>query len=260
MTNSLHFSFYIFLGIYFSAVTFEILYDRRNKLKLYNIKDCIVNIFLGLLTVLFRILTKGIWIAIWTFLYQYSAIKLPETLTTYLILFFMNEFVYYWFHRLSHEKRLLWAIHVNHHSSEFFNFTTAARTPFFNLILHNVFWIPLLFLGFSPTMIFSVETIGFLFSFIQHTQIIKNFSIFDLILNSPSHHRVHHSSNPEYINKNYGNVLIIFDRLFGTFQKELKEIPIKYGLTKNINSYNPLVIIFHEWIEIFKLKNKSVNN
>lgn len=109
-------------------------------------------------------------------------------------------------------------------------------------------------------MIFSVETIGFLFSFIQHTQIIKNFSIFDLILNSPSHHRVHHSSNPEYINKNYGNVLILFDRLFGTFQKELKEIPIKYGLTKNINSYNPLVIIFHEWIEIFKLKNKSVNN
>lgn len=258
MNNNVHFSFYIFLVIYISAVTIEIFYNLRNKLNLYNIKDCLINIFFGLSTVISRTLTKGVWIAIWTFLYQYSAIKLPETVTTYFILFFMNEFVYYWFHRLSHEKRLLWAIHVNHHSSEFFNFTTAARTPILNLILHNVFWIPLLFLGFSPTMIFSVETIGFLFSFIQHTQIIKNFWIFDTILNSPSHHRVHHSSNPEYINKNYGNVLILFDRLFGTFQEELKEVQIKYGLPKNIKSYNPLIIIFHEWIEIFKEKNKNI--
>ncbi|HTG66362.1 MAG TPA: sterol desaturase family protein [Flavobacterium sp.] len=257
MNNSVNFSFYIFLVIYISAVTIEIFYNLSNKLNLYNIKDCLVNVFFGFSAVISRTLTKGVWIAIWTFLYQYSAIKLPETVTTYLILFFINEFVYYWFHRLSHEKRLLWAIHVNHHSSEFFNFTTAARAPFFNLILHNVFWIPLLFLGFSPTMIFSVETIGFLFSFIQHTQIIKNFGIFDSILNSPSHHRVHHSSNPEYINKNYGNVLILFDRLFGTFQAELKEVKIKYGLPKNIKSYNPLIIVFHEWIEIFKQKNKN---
>ena len=171
-------------------------------------------------------------------------------------MFFLNEFVYYWFHRLSHENRFLWAVHVNHHSSEKLNFTTAARVPFFNLILHNLFWIPLLFAGFNPMMIFAVENIGFLFSFIQHTQIIKKIPYLDFVLNTPSHHRVHHSSNIEYLNKNYGNVLIIFDRIFGTFKKEQDDIEIKYGISKNIHSYNPLKVIFHEWAGIFK-QNKN---
>jgi sterol desaturase/sphingolipid hydroxylase (fatty acid hydroxylase superfamily) len=105
-------------------------------------------------------------------------------------------------------------------------------------------------------MIFSVEIIGFLFAFVQHTQVIKNFRIFDYVLNSPSHHRVHHSSNDEYINKNYGNVLILFDRLFGTFKEERNEIKNKYGLRNNIRSYNPLVLIFHEWFDIFNSNNK----
>ncbi len=257
MISEKNYSLYIFIIVYIAAITVEIFYDRRHKLNLYNIKDFVVNIFLGLIAVIIRVLTKGGWIAIWTYLYQFSAIKWSDSLPTYLILFIANDFVYYWYHRLSHEIRFLWAIHVNHHSSELFNFTTAARSPIFSLLLHNIFWIPLLFLGFSPTMILSVETIGFLFAFIQHTQIIKNFGPFDLIINSPSHHRVHHASNPEYIDKNYGNVLIIFDRLFGTFQRERKDIEIKYGLTKNINSYNPIVITFHEWIDIFKRKDKN---
>jgi len=257
MNNSVTNSFYIFLGIFIISITIEMIYNVRNKLNLYNLKDSLINLFFGFSGVINRTLTKGIWIALWFYLYQYAPVKLPETWITYVLLFVLNEFVYYWFHRLSHEQRLLWAVHVNHHSSEYLNFTTAARIPFFNLILHNVFWIPLLFLGFNPMMIFAVETIGFLFAFVQHSQMIKNFWFFDFVLNSPAHHRIHHASNPEYINKNYGNVLIVFDRIFGTFQEDIKSVNIKYGLKTNVNSYNPIKLIFHEWVDIFKSLNRA---
>lgn len=245
-------SFYIFLAIFFLAMALEAGYSYYEKKNLYNVKDTLVNIFFGVSGVVTRTLTQGVWLAIWFYLYQFSFFKIPETVWTYVILFFCNEFVYYWFHRLSHEHRLLWAVHVNHHSSELLNFSTAARTPFFNLILHNVFWIPLLFVGFNPTMIFAVETIGFFFAFLQHTQVIKNYSFFDYVLNSPSHHRVHHASNAEYLDKNYGNVLIIFDRIFGTFQAEKADVKIKYGITKNVKTYNLIILIFHEWVDIFQ--------
>ena len=101
-------------------------------------------------------------------------------------------------------------------------------------------------------MIFTVETIGFLFAFLQHTQLIGRLPVFDLVFNSPSHHRVHHASNPEYINKNYGGVLIIFDRLFGTFKDEDRSVPTRFGLIKNISTYNLFKVIFHEWVDILK--------
>ena len=251
-TNNL---FYIFLGIYLSAITIEAFYSYYTQKKLYSIKDSLINILLGVTGVIIRALTKGAWLALWIFLYRFSFFKIAQSIWSWVLLFLLNEFVYYWFHRFSHENRFLWAVHVNHHSSEKLNFTTAARVPFFNIILHNLFWIPLLFVGFNPLMIFAVENISFLFTFIQHTQIIKKIPFIDFIFNTPSHHRVHHSSNKEYVNKNYGSVLIIFDRIFGTFKDEQKSIVTKYGISKNINTYNPLKIIFHEWVDIFK-RNK----
>jgi len=256
---SINQSLYIFAIIFVLAISLEAVYGYYSGRKLYSIKDSLVNVFLGASGVLNRALTKGLWLALWIYLYQFSILKIPENAWTWIFLFFCNEFIYYWFHRLSHENRLLWAIHVNHHSSEYLNFTTAARIPFFNLILHNLFWIPLLIVGFDPVMIFAVENIGFLFAFVQHTQVIRNIPYLDYILNTPSHHRVHHSANQEYINKNYGNVLIIFDRIFGTFKEEQEDIVIKYGISKNINSYNPVKVIFHEWIDIFReVRNRKV--
>lgn len=247
-------SFYIFLAIYLTAITIEVLYSYYSKKKLYDIKDSLVNIFLGVSGVVLRVLTKGAWLALWIYLYQFAPVKIKESTWSWILLFLLNEFVYYWFHRFSHENKYLWAVHVNHHSSEKLNFTTAARIPFFNLVLHNLFWIPLLFAGFNPMMIFAVENINFLFAFIQHTQVIKKIPYLDFVFNTPSHHRVHHSSNKEYLNKNYGSTLIIFDRLFGTFKDETDDIVIKYGIPKNINSYNPVKVIFHEWLNIFKQK------
>ena len=247
---------YIFLGIYFSAITIEAIFSYQKDTGLYDTRDTLVNLTLGGIAILFRMFTKGLWLALWIFLYQFAPLKITENVWSWILLFFFNEFIYYWFHRLSHENRLLWAIHVNHHSSEKMNFSNAARVPFLNIVLHNIFWIPLLFIGFTPIMIFTVETVGFLFAFIQHTQMIRRWPYIDLIFNSPSHHRVHHSSNPEYLNKNYGSVLIIFDRMFGTFKDEDARVHSKFGLAKNIVTYNLVKVIFHEWPAILNCKSK----
>lgn len=247
----------VFLVIYFAAMLMEFFFSQRNKRKYYELKDTLVNLSLGVIAVAFRFLTKGLWLALWIYLYQFTPYKISEAWLAWIILLLGNEFVYYWFHRLSHENRFLWAVHVNHHSSEMMNISTAARVPFLNIILHNVFWIPLLFFGFNPTMIFTVETVSFLFSFMQHTQVIGKLPIIDLVFNTPSHHRVHHASNPDYLNKNYRNVLIIFDRLFGTFKDEDPTRQTRYGLVNNIHSYNLIKIIFHEWIDLLKSKVRN---
>jgi sterol desaturase/sphingolipid hydroxylase (fatty acid hydroxylase superfamily) len=248
---------YIFLGIYLAAITAESVYSHFAKRELYSFRDSIVNFFLGASAIAIRALTKGVSLALWFYLYRFSFFKIPANIWSWTVLFLLNELVYYWFHRLSHENKILWAVHVNHHSSEKLNFSTAARVPFFNFILHNIFWIPLLFAGFDPAMIFAVESIGFLFAFFQHTQVIKKIPFVGFILNTPSHHRVHHASNIEYQNKNYGNVLIIFDRIFGTFKKETPDVKIKYGINENIKSYNPVKVIFHEWSDLFTKRKRT---
>ena len=246
-----------FLVIYFATMLMEVLFSQWNKKKYYTMKDTLVNLSLGVIAVAFRFLTKGLWLALWIYLYQFAPYKISEGLLAWIILILGNEFVYYWFHRLSHENRFLWAVHVNHHSSEMMNISTAARVPFLNIILHNVFWIPLLFLGFDPTMIFIVETASFLFSFVQHTQVIGRLPIIDIVFNTPSHHRVHHASNPDYLNKNYGNVLIIFDRIFGTFKDEDPNRQTRYGLAHNIHTHNLIKVIFHEWIDLLRSRVKN---
>ncbi len=243
---------YVFLVIYFTAISIESLYSYYGGRGFYDFRDTVVNLSLGALAILLRVLTKGLWLTLWVFLYQFAPLKISQSATSWVLLFVLNEFVYYWFHRISHESRLLWAVHVNHHSSEKMNFSNAARVPFLNILLHNIFWIPLLVVGFSPIMIFTIETVGFLFAFIQHTQVIGRLPVFELVFNTPSHHRVHHASNPEYVNKNYGNVLIIFDRLFGTFKDEERGIRTRYGLANNIQTYNIAKVIFHEWWDILK--------
>jgi len=256
---NLTFALYLFLGIYFCAITLEALFSYHQHKGLYDLRDTLVNLTLGGIAVVVRTLTKGLWLAGWVFLYQFAPFKIPDRIWSWILLFFCNELIYYWFHRLSHQNRLLWAIHVNHHSSEKMNFSNAARVPLLNIVLHNIFWIPLLFVGFSPIMIFTVETVGFLFAFVQHTQLIGRVPYFDLIFNSPSHHRVHHASNPEYVNKNYGSVLIIFDRIFGTFKEEDSRIPPKFGLAKNISSYNLVKVIFHGWRAIIDNNRSNAN-
>lgn len=136
------------------------------------------------------------------------------------------------------------------------NFFTAARTPFMNGIHHAIFWIPAPLLGFPPDMILTVESFGFLYAFLQHTEIIPKLGFLEWFLATPSHHRAHHGSNPQYIDKNYGGVVIVFDRFFGTFEPEVEKV--RYGITKPIRSHNWLDVVFHEWRDLFRdMKNTS---
>lgn len=238
----------VFFAIIALSIVGEAVYSFRKKKHLYDRKDTWTSIAFGILGVLTRFALKGAMLASWYFLYRLSPLRIETSIVSLLLLFLLNELIYYWFHRISHEVRFFWATHVNHHSSTKMNFAVAARTPFLNAIYHVLFWIPLPLLGFHPLDILAIETISFFFAFVQHTTIIPKLGLLEYFLNTPSHHRVHHAVNPEYIDKNYGNVLIIFDRLFGTFQEEQAE-PV-FGILKNPTKRGFFNMVFHEWRDI----------
>lgn len=170
------------------------------------------------------------------------------------------DFAYYWHHRLEHEVRLFWACHVSHHSSEQYNLSTALRQPWTPL-LSLVLYPPLALLGVPPWLILVSGGLNLLYQFWVHTEVITRMPTwFEWLFNTPSHHRVHHGSNLVYLDKNYGGIFIVWDRLFGTFQEERERVV--YGLTKNIHSYNPLVIATHEYVAIAKdvAKARSVRD
>jgi sterol desaturase/sphingolipid hydroxylase (fatty acid hydroxylase superfamily) len=168
---------------------------------------------------------------------------------TWILLFFADDLAYYWYHRTHHTIRVFWASHVVHHSSQRYNLSTALRqpwTPFSSL----PFWLPLAFLGLPPWMILLQQSISLLYQFFIHTERVGAlWRPVELVMNTPSHHRVHHGANPQYLDKNYGGILIVWDRLFGTFEPEGERVV--YGLTKNINSFNPLRVATHEFAAIW---------
>ncbi|MEM0999194.1 MAG: sterol desaturase family protein [Bacteroidota bacterium] len=238
--------FYIATAVLFlGLILTEVIISTRKQLKLFQGRDSAVSIAFGIGGVIHRLVMKGITLQWYFWLYEFRIFTLDNSAWIWVACFMMNELIYYWFHRLSHERRWLWATHVNHHSSEYLNYTTAARSPFLNTFHHMIFWAPMPLLGFDPVMTLVVESIGFLFAFTQHTTIIPKLGPLEWIINTPSHHRVHHASNEEYLDKNYGNALIIFDRIFGTFKEE-KEKPV-FGITKNVKSYNLVTVALHEW-------------
>lgn len=249
---------YVYTAIFFVAlILFEVIYSTRKDMKAFDAKDSLVSIAFGVFGVACRLGAKGITLLFYLWLYEFRLFDLGNGWVAWLLCFLANDFIYYWFHRWSHEYRFLWATHVNHHSSMYMNFTTAARTPFLNAVHHIFFWAPLPLLGFDPAMVLIIESIGFLFAFLQHTRVIPKLGPIEWIVNTPSHHRVHHGSNPQYLDKNYGNTLIIFDRMFGTFEEEGEEV--RYGITKNVGSYYLPKVAFHEWQAILKDMRKAPN-
>lgn len=166
-------------------------------------------------------------------------------------LFFGLEFCYYWFHRASHEIRWFWATHAVHHSPGHMNFSAAYRLGWTGAVTGNAFFFaPLILIGFHPTYVFGMLGLNLLYQFWLHTELIPRLPFLELFLNTPSLHRVHHATNPQYLDTNYGGVLIIFDRLFGTYVAEDDKDPVHYGLITQVGSNNPFRIAFHEWIKI----------
>ena len=230
----------------------EVLYNNSVKKYQYKTKDTVTSLSMGIGNVVIGFV-GGAFVA-WSYfkLYDFRFFELENTWWVWVLLFFAEDFSYYVFHRVSHEVRYFWASHVVHHSSQYYNLGTALRQTWTgNLTGTFVFylWMPLV--GFHPYWIITMGSISLIYQFWIHTEAINKFpKPIEFIFNTPSHHRVHHGNEPKYLDKNHAGILIIWDRMFGTFVEE-EEHPT-YGLVHQIKTFNPLRVALDEWISIFK--------
>jgi sterol desaturase/sphingolipid hydroxylase (fatty acid hydroxylase superfamily) len=200
------------------------------------------NIFAGGLTAL---VTSAVYLAAARVAPWHWPVKNPWTI---LAAFVAVEFVYYWFHRWSHTVRWLWASHAVHHSAAEMTLPAAIRLGWTNLLSGGwLLFVPLILAGFDPRLVVVLLAIDLRYQFFLHTEAIPKLGPLEWVLNTPSHHRVHHASNAALIDRNFGGMVIVFDRLFGTFAEEPKDEPLRYGLVHAVTSTNPFVIVFHEW-------------
>jgi len=234
------------------TVILEVILTVRVRAEEYEFKDARTSIIMGLGNVAIGLFTKGIILSLFYFLYNlYHLVEIPFVWWAWLIILFAEDFCYYWFHRISHTSRLFWASHVVHHSSEKYNLSTALRQTWSGSFYTFIFWFPLILIGFHPVMVIVQMSISLIYQYWIHTELIDKMPRwFEYIFNTPSHHRAHHATNPQYLDRNYAGVFIIWDRLFGTFEPEVEK-PI-YGLIKNVKTFNPIKIAFIEWYDMFK--------
>jgi sterol desaturase/sphingolipid hydroxylase (fatty acid hydroxylase superfamily) len=247
------------------AMLLEFFVASTKNIKSYTAKDAFSSIAMGLGNVFIGLVSKLFVFAALYYVYEnFRVFTIPITWWSFIILIFLDDFSYYWFHRTSHENRFFWASHVVHHSSKHYNLSTALRQTWTGSFYSFIFWLWLPLIGFHPGIIIFQMSISLLYQFWIHTELIqKTPKWIEFFFNTPSHHRVHHGSNPIYLDRNHAGILIIWDKLFGTFQPELKSEKVKYGLVVNIKTYNPIFIAFNDWGALFKdlnTKNISVRN
>ncbi|NLR65280.1 sterol desaturase family protein [Chitinophaga varians] len=228
----------------------EYLVAHKKGKRYFKFKDSVANISVGIAERLLDTFTVGIFYFLYEYLHRhYALFDIKPGVLLWVALLVCTDFIWYWYHRLAHEVTLFWCAHVVHHQSEEFNYTVSARITVFQAFIRTGFWAVLPVIGFPPAMITSMLLVHGLYPFFIHTRTIGKLGILEYILVTPSHHRVHHASNPKYLDKNYGDVFIIWDKLFGTFQKEEEE-PV-YGLTKPLESNSFLWQHFHFILEMW---------
>ncbi|MCF2518075.1 sterol desaturase family protein [Dyadobacter sp. CY351] len=217
----------------------------------YNFKDTLTNASLMLLNggvdLLFR--TAYVGVLIW-FYNMGAGTSINNPIFYWFSLFLLEDLAFYTLHYVDHHSRLFWAVHVTHHSSEHFNLTTGFRSSVFQPLYRFVYFIPLALIGFNPADIIIMYSLTQIYGIIVHTEYVGKLGWLEYIFVTPSHHRVHHASNVQYLDKNMGMCLIIWDRIFGTFQEELETVPPVYGLTKPIENTTLAHTVLHEWKEI----------
>lgn len=255
MPNLIHLAIPGFIAL----LVLEAVLDAIMRRDLYQLKDTAASLAMGTGNVLIGLFTKLMVFGIFTGVHRFAIFKIGYQWWAWLILFFAEDFSYYWFHRTSHQCRLFWASHVVHHSSQRYNLGTALRQTWTGGLMSFVFWLWLPLIGFAPIMVLTMQSISLLYQFWIHTELVRSMGPMESVLNTPSHHRVHHASNARYIDRNHAGTLILWDRLFGSFEPEDMHDPPVYGLTKNINTYNPLRIAFHEWIDIWNDLRRAAN-
>jgi len=241
-----------------ALIILEMLLGKLRHKADYEIRDTIASLMMGFGNLLTKLLTGFITLAVSVWVYQHRLWTVPFTWWAFVLIFFAEDLCYYWFHRISHESRWLWAAHVNHHSSQHYNLSTALRQTWTGFLSGGwLLWLPLALLGFHPALIAFQAGVSLVYQFWIHTEAIDRLGPLEWILNTPSHHRVHHAINLKYLDKNYGGILILWDRIFGTFEAEDPNEPCEYGILKPLATFNPILIAFHEWVAIFQDALKS---
>ena len=248
MTEVLYYAvpFFVLLLVV-EALTYRHL--QNDGLVGYELRDTRTSLLMGIGNVTVNVVWKLAVVAIYAGLYELTPLRLDAgDWWVWVLLFFADDLAYYWFHRVSHESRVFWASHIVHHSSQHYNLSTALRQTWVPMT-YLPFWLPLPLLGFAPWMILLAQSWSLIYQFGLHTERIGKLPRpLEAILNTPSHHRVHHGANEQYLDRNYGGILVIWDRLFGSFEPEGERV--RYGLTTNIETFNPVRVAFHEYIAL----------
>lgn len=242
--------------LFIGFILLEYYISNKRKIKLHQFEESIANLNVGIAERVTDLLTTGAFYFVFSWIYSHYAIfDIRPTFITWLLIFLVTDFVWYWYHRFGHKVNVFWSVHVVHHQSDDFNYTVSTRITIFQAVARGLFWSILPLLGFPPDMIAIFLIIHGVYPFFTHTQLVGKLGWLEYVFVTPSHHRVHHSSNPEYLDKNYGDILIIWDKLLGTFAEEKNEP--KYGLTKPLNSYSFLWQHFHFQLELLLALKKA---
>ncbi len=236
----------------------EMIYSHYHHKHLYTTGDTFINLLCTTWNFVNDLIFMGVTLLVLNWVNSFELFTFTSKgLVYWVLLFFLEDLAYYTLHCADHYIRLFWATHSTHHSSEKYNFTVAIRSSVFQPFYRFLFFIPIALLGFDAGDIFFMYAATQVYGFWVHTELIGKLNpVFEYIFVTPSHHRVHHASNPKYLDRNMGMVLIIWDRIFGTFTEEDLKEPVKFGLTQNIGSYNPFKVVFYEWMNMYRdLKN-----
>ena len=238
----------------FITVLVEIILTPLDKPDKKKNKDMMANFLIGLCLILVGLFEKILAFSFFSLVYGFAIVTPNLSWWLWVVGLLSCDFIYYLFHWLGHKTRIFWAAHVTHHSSQYFNFTIGLRVNFIFLFYRFLFWSPLCLLGIPPEMVLFFESLTAILNFFIHTEKVGKLGVLDWIFNTPSNHRVHHASNPEYIDKNFGGLLMIYDHLFGTYTKET--IAPVYGLTHNIDTYNAGKLLLSEYMRLIRESSK----
>lgn len=243
---------------FFLLIGVEVFFMRRRGLRLYRFNDSVTDLSCGIGSELVRVFLNAAALLLYAWVYEnYKVIDLaPYPIAAWVAGFFLLDFLYYWFHRWSHEVNFLWAMHLVHHQSQDYNLAVALRQSWFQGVAATALYLPMALLGVPPLIYIGNVAISLLYQFWIHTQLVGKLPRwYEFVFNTPSHHRVHHGINPEYIDRNHGGIFIIWDRMFGTFEPE-RATPV-YGLVKPFESWNPVWANFHYWKEMWERAGKA---
>jgi sterol desaturase/sphingolipid hydroxylase (fatty acid hydroxylase superfamily) len=239
---------------FFLLIGIELLADRWRGMNSYRTADSLNSLSAGVLSTTSGLLTKVVGLLTYGFAWQHLALfeLSSDSLWTWLLAFVFYDFCYYWNHRLGHERNLLWAAHSVHHQSEEYNLTTALRQTSTGFLFGWVFYLPIAVAGVPPLVFLTVGALNLLYQFWVHTRHVPKLGGFEWVFITPSNHRVHHAQNPVYMDRNYGGVFILWDRLFGTFQEELEDEPVIFGVTTPLASWNPLWANLQFYVQLWR--------